>query len=85
MCHPDRNISLFSDLALGIASSPELLPEYASRSGLDSIKTSRQPITNLQDSGYVRIEKGAIVGFLDDGEIGPRYKSGHAHADTLSL
>ena len=40
---------------------------------------------NLQDSGFMRIEKGPMVAFLDVGEIGPTYNSAHAHADTLSF
>ncbi|WP_313950202.1 alginate lyase family protein [Accumulibacter sp.] len=37
------------------------------------------------DSGYVRLEQGEAVAFLDVAKVGPDYLPGHAHADTLSF
>jgi uncharacterized heparinase superfamily protein len=85
MCHPDQNIAFFNDAALDIANSLAQLQEYASRLGLEPIKTPRRSVTNLQNSGFVRVDIGPIVGFLDVGEIGPRYNAAHAHAGTLSF
>ena len=85
MCHPDHNIAFFNDATLGVASTPDQLEDYASRLGLEPIKSPRQSIIILRDSGFVRIEKGPIVGFIDVGEIGPIYNPAHAHAGTLSF
>jgi uncharacterized heparinase superfamily protein len=42
-------------------------------------------ITHLKDSGYIRVDSGEAVIFLDVAMVGPDYLPGHAHADTLSF
>ena len=90
MCHPDGEISLFNDAAIGIAPRPGMLADYAMRLGIvpppDS-KPSASPVhvTHLQESGYVRVEVDDCIGLLDVAAVGPDCLPGHAHADTLSF
>ncbi len=85
MCHPDGQISFFNDAAIGIAAEPGKIEKYALRLGLSAIDPSQQAIMKLEDSGYVRLQKGSAVLIADVGRIGPDYLPGHAHADTLSF
>jgi len=92
MCHPDGEISLFNDAAIGIAPSPAELERYAnelldasevSGSGLDASDAVR--VVQLSDSGYIRADTSDAALFLDVAPVGPDYLPGHAHADTLSF
>jgi uncharacterized heparinase superfamily protein len=80
LCHPDGQIAFFNDAAFEIAPSPQELEAYAQRLGVSAVNKA-----DLNDSGYMRLQKGAAVALLDVGEIGPDYLPGHAHADTLSF
>ncbi|NNJ85039.1 MAG: heparinase II/III-family protein [Gammaproteobacteria bacterium] len=42
-------------------------------------------ITQLKESGYIRLSSGNAIAFLDVAPVGPDYLPGHAHADTLSF
>ena len=84
MCHPDGEIALFNDAAMGIAPTPDELIQYSERLGITAPPTAINAI-HLADSGYVRAESDDAVLFVDVGEIGPDYLPGHAHADTLSF
>jgi len=88
MCHPDGQISFFNDAALGI--SPELrdLKAYAGRLGFSKIDSSQgkaRDVTELTQSGYVRLQNTRAVLIADVGKIGVDYLPGHAHADTMSF
>lgn len=85
MCHPDGEISLFNDAALGIAPPPSELERYAG--DLRLVEPEREPagVVHLEQSGYVRVAQGDAVALLDVALIGPDYLPGHAHADTLSF
>ncbi|MEZ6017593.1 MAG: alginate lyase family protein [Planctomycetota bacterium] len=85
MCHPDGEIALFNDAAIGQAPSPRALEDYAQRLGLGASSAPREGLTHLDATGYIRFERDALVALLDVGEIGPSYLPGHAHADTLSF
>ncbi|MEX2156168.1 MAG: alginate lyase family protein [Gemmatimonadales bacterium] len=85
MTHPDGEIGLFNDAAMGIAPSPAALEQYASRLGLPPQYGTSRPLTELGESGYIRVEHGPAVAMLDVGPVGPDYLPGHAHADTLSF
>lgn len=91
MCHPDGEISLFNDAAIGIAPPPGSLASYAARLGIDikqsqpTVTTSRVNVTQMAASGYVRVEMQDCVALLDVAAVGPDYLPGHAHADTLSF
>lgn len=85
MCHPDGEISLFNDAAIGQAPSPAALAAYAARLGRPPVEAPSPGVTFLEESGYVRLALGPAVAIVDVGEIGPDYLPGHAHADTLSF
>jgi uncharacterized heparinase superfamily protein len=84
MCHPDGDIALFNDSALGVAPTPKELSSYAARLGLAASGPTR-PTEHLAASGYARILRGPFALFCDVGDIGPDYLPGHAHADSLSF
>jgi len=84
MCHPDGQISQFNDAALDIAPAPQALEQYARRLGLAGL-AAPQPVTQLGDSGYVRVERAPAVVLLDVAPVGPDHVFAHAHADTLSF
>ena len=82
--HPDGALARFNDTAEGIAPPTDELEHYAAAMGL----TTAMPgdgVLSLQPSGYVRVQRGAAVAFIDVAPIGPDYLPGHAHADTLSF
>ncbi len=85
MIHPDGEISFFNDAAQGIAASPSELDAYARRLGLKPGEAPGDGVTHLAESGYIRVQQGDFVAFLDVGRVGPDYLPGHAHADTLSF
>jgi uncharacterized heparinase superfamily protein len=86
MIHPDGQISLFNDSALGIAAEPEEIFAYAGCLRLDSEKKkTNHQFLSFPESGYIRWESDSALVLLDVGEIGPEYLPGHAHADTLSF
>ncbi len=84
MCHPDGEIVLFNDAAFDVAPTWTELKAYASRLGFATSFHFGQLVV-LKDSGYVRIEAGPAIAFLDVAPIGPDYLPGHAHADTLTF
>lgn len=84
MCHPDGEIVLFNDAAFGVAPTLAELEAYASRLDFTTAFHFGQLVV-LKDSGYVRVELGPMVAFLDIAPIGPDYLPGHAHADTLTF
>ena len=85
MRHPDGEIPFFNDAAMGIAPSPTGLDEYAASLELNTRPNHEQRVQDLPDSGYVRVNYGLAVAFLDAAPIGPDYLPGHAHADTFSF
>jgi len=85
MTHPDGEIALFNDAAFGIAPAPAQLEAYAFRLGFPAISLPQDGVTELQPSGYIRVQQKNMVAILDVGPIGPDYLPGHAHADTLSF
>lgn len=85
MCHRDGEIALFNDAAFGIAPRPERLFRYCRELGIHMHPRAESGLTHLDPSGYIRIEQGEAVVFLDCAPIGPDYLPGHAHADTLSF
>lgn len=84
MCHPDGEIALFNDAAMGIAPSPAELFGYAARLGCPAPALTTD-VVHLAASGYVRLEMGPALLLVDVAPIGPDYLPGHAHADTLSF
>jgi len=85
MTHPDGAYSHFNDCAQGLAPTMHELERYAHELGVTSPPLEREAVTRLQESGYVRMSRGACTILFDAAEVGPDYLPGHAHADTLSL
>nr|WP_286206695.1 alginate lyase family protein [Thauera linaloolentis] len=85
MCHPDGEIGLFNDAALGIAPSVAELLGYADRLALAGPQVQAAQFRHLASSGYVRLEAPDMLALLDVAPIGPDYLPGHAHADTLTF
>jgi uncharacterized heparinase superfamily protein len=85
MVHPDGEISLFNDAAIGIAPSPDALGAYASRLGIAPLPVVAPRFRYWADSGYIRLQSRDAVALLDVAPVGPDYLPGHAHADTLSF
>lgn len=86
MLHPDGEIALFNDAALGIAPKPEQLFEYLERVAGENVGNATGRCFALASSGYyVMAPKGCDRLLIDCGEIGPDYLPGHAHCDTLSF
>lgn len=84
MSHPDNSIAFFNDSAFGVAASNIELFQYASRLGFD-IKKPRVGVTDLNHTGYIRLQSHKAVLIADIAPIGPDHLPGHAHADTLSF
>ena len=85
MCHPDGEISLFNDAAIGVSAAPATLEDYAERLGLGPVRHVNDHVTKLLETGYVRLARANAVAILDVGDVGPDYLPAHAHADTLSF
>lgn len=83
--HPDGELVRFNDTAEGIAPPIDDLERYAATLGITAPAAPDEGVVELQPSGYVRVQRGGAVAFLDVAPIGPNYLPGHAHADTLSL
>lgn len=87
MRHPDGEIPFFNDAAFGMALPPARLDRYAERLGVspDARHRVRLSTHDLPNTGYVRMEAGPAVAFLDVAPVGPDHLPAHAHADTLSF
>jgi uncharacterized heparinase superfamily protein len=88
MTHPDGEIALFNDAAIGIAPSLAELAAYAVRLDVSVPGCERRSgctLTEWPDSGYIRMACGAATLLADIGPVGPDYLPAHAHADTLSF
>lgn len=85
MTHPDGDIALFNDAAIGIAPRYDALEAYARAIGIPVDQAPLGRLEVLEASGYVRLAAGPAVLLADVGRVGPDYLPGHAHADTLSF
>ena len=82
--HPDGDISFFNDAAFGIAPKNIELFEYAKRLDI-KFPGVENGLTDLKNSGMIRMQSEDVVLIADLAEIGASYIPGHAHADTLSF
>lgn len=90
LTHPDGQIALFNDAAVGIAPAPVALADYARRLELSVVeplvsRADRVVMQQWPDSGYIRLAAKNAVALLDVAPIGPDYLPSHANADTLSF
>ncbi|MCF8026413.1 MAG: heparinase II/III family protein [Desulfobacteraceae bacterium] len=83
MRHPDGEIPFFNDAAFGIAPGPGEVDGYGARLGVGRSQGGQDRIVHMEQSGYVRLERGPAVLLADAGPVGPDYLPGHAHADSL--
>ena len=87
-CHPDGEIALLNDSALGVYNPLAELAEFAGRLGVPWKPTAMQANTAfaLSDAGYfgAKTEQGHSV-VCDAGKVGPDYIPGHAHGDIFSF
>ena len=85
VCHPDGRLSFFNDTTFGIAQELKNIKKYVHDLGISVSDVPKLNITNLKESGYIRLQKDRAVLIADTGRVGPDYLPGHAHADTLSF
>ena len=87
MSHPDGDLALLNDAALGIAPPLRALLDYADRLGLPHLPSTRREAgyVLLDASGFGRIARGSWCLLADVGGIAPAYQPGHAHAGTLTF
>jgi uncharacterized heparinase superfamily protein len=83
--HPDRTLARFNDCAEGIAPSGEQLERYAAALGISARTAAGEGVWVMEESGYVRVERGRAIALLDVAPVGPDHQPGHAHADSLSF
>jgi len=86
MIHPDGDIALFNDAALGIEQSYADLSSYFTRLTGEIIPERIGAQWDFPASGYYIM--APVVGnrmIIDCGNIGPDYLPGHAHCDMLSF
>jgi len=83
--HPDGEIPLFNDSALGVAPSPR---ELLARAGVPvEVPSNNHPeVTVLAETGYgvIRDPSSRSCLIFDCGPLGPAYQPGHGHCDVLS-
>lgn len=76
MIHPDGQIAVFNDAAVGDGPTPESLGVFPDRS-LGHV--------HLTEGGFIAIRNGEYQIIFDSGPCGPLDMPGHAHADFLSV
>ena len=83
--HPDEEIPLFNDSAMGHVPEPPRMLAWAGRIGATVDPEPRRGGRFFPDMGMAVWHGNPWSVFLDVGEVGPSYQPGHAHADTLSV
>lgn len=83
LTHPDGEIALFGDAAIGVAQPPGALRDYARELGVEP----RGPATPglLPDGGYARLDAGAFTLIASVAGPAPPHQPGHAHCDALAF
>ena len=82
MRHPDGEIALFGDAALGIAPAPGAILAYARRLGIETPEFSAGC---FPETGYHVWRSGGDALFVDAGPLGPDYLPAHGHGDIFSF
>lgn len=81
--HPDGEIALLGDAALGIAQPPAALRAYASALGVALVPLAERGL--LRSTGHARLEAGELVLIASVGGPSPPFQPGHAHCDALAF
>ena len=81
--HPDGEIALLGDSALGVAPLGRELVAYAEALGVEA----REPVPRgvLDAAGVVRLETGPFVAIFSAAAPAPAWQPAHAHCDALSF
>ena len=81
--HPDGEIALLGDSALGVALLGSELAAYAKALGV----AAREPVQRgvLPAAGVVRLEAGPFVAIFSAAAPAPAWQPAHAHCDALSF
>lgn len=86
MTHPDRDIALFNDAAIGIEARPMELAGYYERLTGEKAPNFNGDHGSFATTGYhVMAPRPGDRLIIDCGPVGPDYQPGHAHCDTLSF
>lgn len=86
MTHPDGEIALFNDAALGIEAKLEWLAAYFERLTRKKAPSFAGDYGSFAATGYyVMAPQAGDRLIVDCGPVGPDYQPGHAHCDTLSF
>jgi len=83
MRHPDGEIPLFNDAAMGVAPMPNQLDDYALKLGFQVSESEQSRF--FQPSGFVSLQSQSARVLADIGTVGPDYLPAHAHAETFSF
>lgn len=81
--HPDGEIALFSDAALGVAAKPADLADYATALSVP-VLAPEQP-DRLPYGGYVRLVDESFHLIASVAGPAPAHQPGHAHCDALAF
>ena len=73
------DMAMFNDCAKNISPNLNQIIKYFKKLNL------KQECFQLSDSGFRKIQKEKYEVIVDVGKLGPRYQSGHGHADTFSF
>jgi len=81
--HPDGEIALLGDSALGIAHPPARLGAYAAALAIAPAAPPEAGV--LRDAGIARLAGGELVCIATASRPWPEHQPGHAHCDALSF
>jgi len=86
MTHPDGDIALFNDAAIGIEARPAELANYFERLTGEKALGLNGEYGSFSATGYhIMAPRPGDRLIIDCGPVGPDYQPGHAHCDTLSF
>lgn len=87
MTHPDGQVALFNDAALGIEHPIDTLAGYfAAITGQAPYENLGGSLQSFAETGYfIMTPSDGNKLIVDCGPMGPDYQSGHGHCDTLSF
>jgi hypothetical protein len=83
--HPDGDIPLLNDAALGAVSTPGEILQCGRLLGVETHTEPRCGGRRFGDAGVVTWHGTPWTVFFDVGRVGPDCQPGHAHADTLTV
>jgi uncharacterized heparinase superfamily protein len=81
--HPDGEIALFSDSALGMAQPPGRLGDYAASLGVAVQEPAARSF--LAEGGFVRLRDESLHLIASVAGPSPAHQPGHAHCDALAF